>query len=430
MIKAHVIKLNPTVKQRRLFAQACGCKRKAYNWAIIEWDKWYKNEQKPSAMSLVKQLNSIKKVEFPYFQDVSKSASQYAIWDLADAWKRYFTGLKDGTIEKGKASYIKNRLSRGLSINKDKLKDFGKPKFKKKGKSIDSFVAVDNKEAFKQKDGKIHIPRVGKVKCFENLRFEGKVNNVVVKRVANDWFAVVNIETVLNEALAPSENQVSVGVDLGIKSLAVLSDGKVFENPKALKSNLKQLKRLQRGLSRKEKGSNNRYAQQMRVAVKHQRITNIRKNALHQATTYIVNNYYSVVIEDLNVKGMSKNHKLAQAISDVSWSEFRRQLTYKLMWQGKELVVADKFYPSSKICSNCQNKKQILKLSERKYNCECCGFSIDRDLNASINLKNYSPIPKAGRSEACGELEVAIQIRSEKHEVYNKFEHFSQFKTI
>ena len=168
-------------------------------------------------------------------------------------------------------------------------------------------------------------------------------------------------------------------------------------------------------MSRKQKGSNNRRKQQTKLARLHYRVACIRRHAIHQVTSYIISNFDRIIIEDLNVKGMIKNRKLSQAISDVSFGEIRRQLTYKAMWQGKELIVADRFFPSSKMCSSCGNKKKILKLSERTYTCENCGLVIDRDLNAAINLANYCPTSKVEGCEACGELSsVALQFSDSK----------------
>ena len=373
MVKSHRIKLYPSVSQEKLLRQSCGVARFTFNWALNKWKEDYKNGIKQSAYSLIKHLNSIKKIEFPWMQETGKTCSQYAIHNVEAAFKKMW---------KEKSGY---------------------PKFKKKGLR-DSFVAVENKQQFKQNDFKIHIPRIGKIKCAENLRFEGKVNNVVVKRIANMWFAIVNIEIENKTIDIPTvnENQVTVGIDMGIKSMMVLSDGTIFENPKALKSNLKSLKRLQRRLSKKIKGSNNLKKQQIKVARKHYKISNIRNNAINKATSFIVNNYDKIIIEDLNVSGMIKNRKLSQSISDVSFGEVARQLAYKSMWYGKEIVKVDRFYASSKICSNCNNKKEILKLSEREYKCFNCGLEIDRDLNAAINLANYSPTLKFKGSKACG----------------------------
>lgn len=370
MTKSHVIKLNPTKAQRVFFAKSCGVARFAYNWGLNKWKEDYENGIKQSAYSLIKHLNSIKREEFPWMQETGKCASQYALHNLESAYKKMW---KEGK---------------------------GYPKFKKKGQK-DSFLCVENNIVFKQQNHKIWVPRLGWVKCYEGLRFEGKVNNVTIKRIADMWFAVVNIEIPV-EAPMVSENQVTVGVDMGIKSMIVLSDGTVYENPKALKSNLKSLKRLQRRLSKKQKGSSNRRKQQMKVARKHYRISCIRKNAIHQATADIVKRFDKIVIETLKPLNMVKNDNLSQTISDVSFGEISRQLAYKAKWHGKELIKADMWFPSSKTCSKCNNKKEILSLSERVFNCESCGYSIDRDLNAAINLANYRPTQKLGGSEACG----------------------------
>lgn len=357
MNKAHEIQLNPTKAQKVLIGKSCGCARHSFNWALAKWQELYKQGEKPSAYSLIKLQNSIKKEEMPFYLDVNKCAVQYAIHNVEAAYKKMW---------KEKSGY---------------------PKFKKKG-SKDSFVAVENSKQFKQKDKKIWLPRIGWVKCYEDLRFCGKVNNVVVKIIVDKCFAVINMETI--EAPAISENQAVVGVDFGIKTMAFLSNGVTFENPKALKSNLKSLKRLQRGLNRKEDGSANRKKQQQKLAKKHYKISCIRKNATHKLSSHLVNNFGKIVIEDLNVSGILKNRKLSQSIHDVSFGEIRRQLTYKCKWKGVELVVADRFYPSSKLCSCCGHKKEVLRLSERIYKCSNCGISLDRDFNASLNLKNYT----------------------------------------
>jgi len=248
-IKAHQIKLYPTKSQEILFRKSCGVARFSYNWALAKWNELYKAGEKTSAYPLVKLQNSVKKEEWPWMKEVGKCAPQHAIHNLERAFKNFF---------KKNAKY---------------------PKFKKKGRK-DSFVSVENKVGFKQKDFKIWAPKIGWVKCAENLRFDGKINNVVIKRIADMWFAFVNIEIENSNPIeipVVSENQAAVGIDMGIKSMLVLSDGTVYENPKALKSNLKGLKRLQRGLSRKVKGSSNRRKQQMRVAKKHYRVSNIQK---------------------------------------------------------------------------------------------------------------------------------------------------------
>ena len=398
MHKAHKIQLSPTKAQEIFFKKSCGVARFSFNWALDKWKTDYANGIKQSAYTLIKHLNSIKKTEFKWMQETGKCAPQYAIHNVEAAYKKMW---------KEKSGY---------------------PKFKKKGIK-DSFVAIENEISFKQSDFRIHIPRLGKVKCCENLRFEGKVLFVTVKRIADKWFAVVQIETP-NEASVTYENQVVIGVDLGIKTLATCSNGKVFENPKALKSNLKSLKRSQRSLSRKVKGSSNRKKQQILLAKKYYRVSCIRKNALHQATAKIVNSANVIIVEDLSVNGMIKNRNLSQAIGDVGFGEFRRQIEYKAAWQNKTVIIADRFFASSKTCSCCGLKKEKLNLSERTFCCLSCGLTIDRDLNAAINLANYSPTSKGEGSKACGERVVETQNTSVKHEIVNKIENYSQFNTL
>ena len=358
-----------------MLAQSFGCARHSYNWALAKWKELYGAGEKVSAFSLVKLQNKVKRQEMPFYLNVSKCAVQYAIHDLEWAFKNFFA-------KRGKY-----------------------PKFKKKG-CKNSYVAIENSISFKQNDKKIWLPRIGWVKCYEDLRFEGKVNNVTVKQVADKYFAVINIDT--NQSapiLKPSagENQAIVGVDLGIKTMIVLSDGTISKNPMALRNGLKNLKRQQRSLSRKEKGSRNRKKQQVKVARLYYRIANVRKNSIHQATTSIVKNYDIIVVETLRPSNMVRNHALAQAVSDVSFGEIARQLTYKAQWYGKELICADQWFPSSKLCSNCGHKKETLKLSERTYNCDSCGLSIDRDLNAAKNLASYGSTVRPTGSHACGD---------------------------
>jgi putative transposase len=400
--KTHVIRLYPTVKQEIFFKKSCGVARFAYNWALNRWNQLYQSGEKTNVYKIIKELVSIKRTEFPWMLEVGKCAPQYAIYNVEAAYKAFFR------------------------------KQNKRPKFHKKGRK-DSFTTIENCGGFKQKDFKIHIPRLGWVKCAENLRFEGRVNNVVIKRTVNMWFAVVNINVVekeiSNETPIMCKNQAIVGVDLGIKLMAVTSNGKLFINSKALKKNLKQLKRLQRRLSKKQKGSKNKAKAQTRLSRKHYRISCIRKNAIHKATTKIVNSADVIVLEDLNVKGLLKNHNLAQAISDVSLSEFRRQIEYKAVWLGKEVIIADRYFASSKTCSCCGNVKTDLKLSDRIYKCSNCGLKINRDMNAAKNLANYGSTLKASGSQAFG-VGSSVSGINQKHSPSKKKELKLNFKTI
>lgn len=356
MLKAHKIQLYPTKSQETLLKKSCGIARYSYNWALSKWNELYERGEETSAYSLIKLQNAIKRTEMPFFMEVSKTSPQYAIHNLERAFKNFFK------------------------------KNAEHPKFKKRGVK-DSFVAVENKEQFKQSDFKIHLPRIGRVKCAENLRFAGKVNNVVVKRIADKWFAIINIDCMPKDIRAKCENQAVVGIDVGIKSMAVLSDGTVIKNPKALKTQLRKLKRVQRSMDKKVKGSHNREKQKVKLSRLHYKIGCIRHDAIHKFTTDVVSKYDVIVIEDLNVVGMVKNHNLAQSIGDVSFGEIKRQLAYKTEWAKKELIFADRFFASSKTCSNCGKKKEKLKLSDRVFKCDHCGFETDRDYNASLNLK-------------------------------------------
>ena len=249
----------------------------------------------------------------------------------------------------------------------------------------------------------IQLPRLGRLRLKERgyLPTEGvKVLSVTVSEHAGRWFVSVQVEMVLPDPVV-TEKPVA-GIDLGIKFLATVSDGTRIENPRALKSGLRQIKRLQRTLSRRQKGSANRRKAVKRLAKAHLGVANIRSNALHQATSLLTKTKSAVVLEDLNVSGMLRNHLLAQAIADVGLYDFRRQMSYKGAWYGCPVFFADRFYPSTKRCSACGNIRSEMSLDERMYACEACGLVIDRDLNAALNLEQLITASSAG-IDACGE---------------------------
>jgi len=240
----------------------------------------------------------------------------------------------------------------------------------------------------------------------ENLHsVEGvKILSATVSEKAGNWFVSIQVEEQVPDPPKPVGEV--IGIDLGIKALATCSNGDSYDNPQALKAKTKQLKRWQQRLSRREKGSSNRGKAKKKVAKLHSQVANLRKDALHKVTSAIIaKKPTAIVIEDLNVSGMMANHKLARTISDVGMHEFRRQITYKAEQAGIELVIANRFYPSSKTCSQCSHIKQDLTLNDRTYHCFECGLVIDRDLNASINLKHLSTASSAG-SNACGDGKV------------------------
>ncbi len=379
MFKAHKIKLYPTKNQETFFRKSAGVARFAHNWALERWQGDYKNGIKQSGYDLRKKLNAIKRSEFPWMYEVGKCAADYGVLNVEVAYKKMW---------KEKAGY---------------------PKFKKKG-GKDSFVS-NQADTFKQKDSKIWISRLGWVKCAENLRFEGKVNSVTISRKATTWFAAINIETPESiPTLKPAvgENQAIVGIDLGIKTMMTLSDGTTFENPKALKRSMRRLKILSRRHSKKQKDGSNRRRALMILAKEHYKVSCIRSTAIHQMTASIFNKYDKIVIEDLDAVSMYKHKGLSKQLADVSFGEIKRQLKYKAEWRGKEFILADKYFPSSKTCSSCGAIKEKLKLSERTYKCETCGLSMDRDLNAARNLAVYSPTAKYAESHASGAVTEAL----------------------
>jgi len=366
------LKLNN--QQRTVLARHAGVARHAWNWglgltkSILDHNQLHPEEKIkfPSGIDLHKWLVALVKSEHPWYYEVSKSAPQNALRYLRVAWDRCFK------------------------------KTSGAPQFKKKGRH-DSFE-LDGAIHIKGLN-KIQVPKIGILKTYEALPQNTQPKSVTISRQANDWFISFRIE--IEPVITPKAVEI-VGVDLGVKSLATLSTGEVFEGAKAYRQLEFRLSRLQWLNRHKQRGSANWKKAQLRIARLHQRIANIRKDTLHKLTTYLAKNHGTVVIEDLNVSGMMANHKLSKAIQDMGFYEFRRQLDYKTKLYGSELVIVDRWFPSSKTCSRCGTKKETLSLSERVFDCDHCGLQIDRDLNAAINLqKAASPVVSAcGADEA------------------------------
>jgi putative transposase len=367
MILAHKIQLDPTKKQEVCFSKACGVARFTWNWALAKWNELYEIGHQTNAQKLKKEFNRIKRTEFPWIYDSPKDANQQVFVNIQDAWTKYF---------------------------KSKQKNKGKPKFKIKGIK-DSFYISNDK--FSIKDKIASLPKIGDVRLLEKLRFQGKIQSATISKRADKWFISIQVD-VENY----SKNRISsdiVGVDLGIKKAATLSNGESFDSPKPLKKNIRKLKKLSRSLSRKKKGSKNRYKAKKKLSKLHYKISNTRKDFLHKLTTKLNRENQTIVIEDLNVSGMVKNRKLSRAISDIGFFEFRRQLTYKAVVYKTNIVIVDRFFPSSKLCSGCGHKKEKLSLSIRTYVCSNCNLVLDRDLNAALNLRNtvgYTGIKACG----------------------------------
>jgi putative transposase len=362
MLIAHKIALDPNNVQATYLARAAGTARFAYNWALAEWQRQFAAHQadpsqlQPSQLSLRRQLNAIKRDRFPWMLEVTKNAPQMAIIQLGDAFKNFFA------------------------------RRAGYPRFRKKGR--DDRFSLTN-DLFRVEDRRIHIPKLGWVRMRERLRFSGRIVSAAVSRTAGHWYASITVDTP-DRPLPQADNQGAVGVDLGVSALATLSTGETWTGPKALRSLLERLRRLSRALSRKVKGSRNRAKAKARLAKLYARIGNVRRNSLHKLSTSITRRFDRIGIEGLNVKGMLSNRRLARAVADMGFYELRRQLEYKAAWRGGQVVVASRWYPSSKTCSCCGYRLATLALEVRWWTCPACETKHDRDVNAAVNLKNMA----------------------------------------
>jgi putative transposase len=344
MKRAHKIRIYPNNTQRTFLEKHCGCARLTYNTCLNRWIEDKKNGIKHNYYSIKKWFNSMKHEEYPFIAEVSKWAPEAAIADLGNAFKRF----------------LKNESEH--------------PVFHKKG-IRDSF-RIDG-SVVKVEDTVLCLPKGLHLRMAEKLRYKpSKIYNITVSKTANRWFVSILCE------IPKSENQAvgSVGIDLGISNHAVLSDGKVFENDGLEKSYRRKLARAQRALHRKQKGSKNRQKAQRRLATIYWRMTNARHDRLHKFTTDVSKQYATVCLEDLNVKGMMANHKLARAVADVAFGELKRQFEYK----AREVKYVGRFEPTTKPCCFC-GKLHDMPLHKRLMNCEC-GNIMDRDLNAAKNI--------------------------------------------
>ena len=351
--KAYKTEIDPTNKQRTLLMKHAGCARKAWNWALVRVKNKSSN---PNAIQLHRELNVEKQGEFGYMYEVSKCAPQESLRDLQVAFRNFF----------------------------DKRAGF--PKFKSRNKGIGSFRLTGS---IKVESNKIKLPRLGWLALKESgyIPSDQHILSVTVSEKVGRWY----VSVLVREEVELQDNTGDVlGIDLGIKALATCSDGSQYDSPKVLVELENKIKYCQRRLAKKkDKTSNRRRKLRTKIAKLWKRVANIRKDVTHKVSSEIVKTKQPriIVMEDLNVAGMTKNHKLAKAVYNTNMREFRRQIEYKAAWTGIEVRYVDRFFPSSKMCSNCGNIKKDLKLSDRTYRCSC-GLVMDRDLNASYNLYN------------------------------------------
>lgn len=387
MILSHSIQLDPTPSQREYFSRASGCSRFVWNWALAEWKRQFEAGLKPNAMLLKKQFNVVKYAEFPWMAEVHRDAHSQPFANLAKAWSKFFADVKAG-------------------------KKPNAPVFKKRGLCRDSFYVANDK--FKIDGKSVFLPKIGEVRMREALRFHGKIVGATVSRSVDRWFIAIQVEVA--DANLQRTGEGIVGVDLGVKAAATLSTGEAIKSPQPLKRALRRLKIRGRRHSKSTKGSNNRKKLAMRLAALHRRIANVRADFCHKLTSRLCRENQAVVIEDLNVKDMLKHDRLARPISDVGFGMIRSQLEYKSLRYGTRLVVADRWYPSSRLCSCCGWKNETLTLADREWVCPECGASHDRDVNAARNLKRLAtatalPVAKVSADTVGKVTPVSYEVR-------------------
>jgi len=367
-------------KQVTACKQHLGAARWAYNWGLRRMQEHYQKTGKSlSAIDLHKELVHLKKSKAPWLYESSKCAPQEALRNLERAIKNFFMrcALKKAGRRQGPLGY---------------------PRFKSKKRGLGTCTL---RGSIKIHEQVIQLPKLGKLRLKERdyLPVGAKVLNATISERGGRWYVSVQVK---EEIEAPANTGPVVGVDLGIKNLATVSDGEVVANPRHLQASLRKLKRLQRAVSRKQKGSANRRKAARRLGRLHRHVANQRTDTLHKLTSHLTKTKSVVVIEDLHVEGMLKNHHLARAISDVGWGEFRRQLEYKAKWHGSKVMVADRWFASSKTCSSCGWVDENLTLANRMFICQACHLVIDRDLNAARNLAKLAG-SSPDRINACGE---------------------------
>ena len=354
------IELNPNNKQATSLAKHCGYARVAYNFALSAFKVSLDAGDWRSYIDIKREFNAIKYDKFDWCPELSQNASKNAIHNLGDAVTRWKKGQNRFPVYKNRSGKCSYQADNG-----------------------EGTVEVYKK--------RIHLPKIGWVRMREELRYSGEVAKVVISKQNNTWSASITVrrldsDNYTHQPALFDDTKEPIGIDVGINTLATCSNGDTFENPRPLKRYERKLAREQRKLSRKQKWSKNWHKQKRRVTAVHARIANIRTDAHHQATIRIVRKASRIGIETLNISGMLKNRKIAKALSDSALGGFLTKLKYKADRRGIPIDEADRFFASSKNCSCCGQKKKELTLSDRHYNCSACGLSIDRDLNAAINL--------------------------------------------
>ena len=390
VIQAYRFALDPTPRQRRALASHCGAARVAYNWGLKLVD------------ARLQQRRTGEDVEVPWTlpalrREWNRAKDQVAPWWAENSKEAYSSGLD------GLARALKNWTNSRTGRRKGRRVGF--PRRKRKGRCRDACRFTTGPLRVEADRKHITLPRIGALKTHESTRKlarrleqgTARILAATITRTADRWFVSFTVE-VERHILISNGKATVVGMDVGVRHLAVLSTGVTVPNPRALEHQLRKLHRLNRQLARRKPGSKRRTETRRQLARVHARAANLRKDALHKLTTTLATQHEVIVVEQLNVAGMLRNRRLARAIADTAMAESRRQLAYKTSWYGSRVVVADRFYPSSKTCSACGWVKAKLSLAERTFTCQACGLQIDRDLNAARNLaKLVDHVARSGR---------------------------------
>ena len=358
ILRTQKIELDPNNKQSTLMAQHCGYGRVAFNFDLSSFKVGLDADEWRTYQDIKREFNAVKQDKFPWCDDLSQNASKNAIHNFGDAVQRWKRGQNKFPVYKKRSDKCSYQADNGAGT-----------------------VKVDKK--------RMDLPKIGWVRMREELRFTGEISKVVVSRKNDRWFVSILVHCDVGNSQHPPvlfDDKHPIGVDVGINTLATCSDGTKYDNPRPLKRYSRKMTRASRALSRKVYQSKNWYKAKKRLGGLHYRMACIREDAHHKASTAIVRKASAIGIETLNITGLLKNRKLAQALSDSALSRFLTMLKYKAERRGIPLTEAALFFASSKTCSNCEQKKEDLSLSERTYHCSECGFECDRDVNAAINL--------------------------------------------